>query len=462
MRAPNASFHIPDGLRRPRALALLLVGFVAGFGATLLAEEPVPPATLAAASGPPLERPPELDPVPAEPLPLAEAAEGTEPPAGPAASEPDPPAELQVVTRGTLRRGQTLAQAMRDSGVPRPVIHEVVQAMRPHFDFRRAQPGNRFRLAQDADGRVAEFRFRVSEELSYRVVAGEDGWEGGPQYAELRPRVDAVSGVIRSSLYAALRSRGADPRLANDFAHIFAWDLDFTRNVQAGDDFRILYEALYRVDDDGNEVYVRPGRILAASYSGVAGDHTAIYFEGDGGPGSYFRPDGSSVEREFLVAPLQYSRITSNYTNARRHPILKVTRPHRGIDYAAPEGTPLWAVADGTVIYRGWGGDFGNLVKIRHRNGFISYYSHLQRFAKGLAVGQQVRQKEIIGYVGHTGLATGPHTCFRVARNGRFVDPRSLASPAASPVPDEQWLSFRESRDARLADLLSGGVEEAL
>ena len=140
---------------------------------------------------------------------------------------------------------------------------------------------------------------------------------------------------------------------------------------------------------------MRPGRILAARYRGAAGDHAAVFFE-DAGHGGYFRPDGSSVEREFLASPVRYGRISSRYTKARRHPILKITRPHFGIDYAAPHGTPVWAVADGTVIYRGWGGSFGNLVKIRHANGYVSYYSHLSGFADDIAVGATVAQKGVI------------------------------------------------------------------
>ena len=203
-------------------------------------------------------------------------------------------------------------------------------------------------------------------------------------------------------------------------------------------------------------MYVRPGRILAAHYEGRAGKHTAIYFESEEGRGGYYRPDGSSVRRSFLVAPLRYDRISSSFTSARRHPILKVLRPHHGIDYAAPSGTPLWSVADGKVIYRGWAGGFGNLVKVRHDGGYISYYAHLSRFAKGLKVGQRVSQKQVVGYVGKTGLATGPHVCFRIAKDGRYVDPARLRTPSVAPVAAELRPLFHASRDILLAELAAG------
>jgi murein DD-endopeptidase MepM/ murein hydrolase activator NlpD len=226
--------------------------------------------------------------------------------------------------------------------------------------------------------------------------------------------------------------------------------------VRPGDEFQVLYERLYRQGDDGLEEYVRPGRILAARYEGAAGSYTAVYFEPREGRGGYYRPDGTSVERQFLMAPLRHARISSSYSSARRHPILKVTRPHHGIDYAAPSGTPVWAVADGEVIYRARAGGFGNLVKIRHSNGYVSYYAHLSRFAKGLKLGQKVAQKQIIGYVGQTGLATGPHVCFRIAKNGQYVNPARLRTPAGEPVPQELFSTFRTASAILLAELDAG------
>jgi len=197
------------------------------------------------------------------------------------------------------------------------------------------------------------------------------------------------------------------------------------------------------------------------------GDYTAIYFEeSEDGYGGYYRPDGTSVEGKFLKAPLRYARISSSYTSARHHPILKITRPHYGIDYAAPTGTPIWAVADGEVIYKAPAGGFGNLVKIRHARGYVSYYAHMSRYISSLEVGQRVNQKQLIGYVGETGLATGPHVCFRVSHDGRYVNPAELRTPGGAPVHPAFRHAFNSARDSMLALMSSGtllaATEEAL
>jgi murein DD-endopeptidase MepM/ murein hydrolase activator NlpD len=366
---------------------------------------------------------------------------------------PGPDRGELVVTKGSLVAGQTLSTALRRQGVSAAAVHVIARELRPIFDFRRSRPGHGYRLAVDSADQIVDFRYSTSPEESIYLY-----WDGG-SYAVRRERavlesfVVALAGLVETSLYDAIRGLGEDPQLADDFSEIFAWDIDFTRNVKAGDSFRILYERLYLTDDDGEQIYVRPGRILAARYGGSVGEYAAIYFETDETRGSYYRPNGTSVQRAFLVAPLRYSRISSTYADARTHPILNVTRRHPGVDYAAAEGTQLWAVADGTVIYRGWAGASGNLVKVRHANGYVSHYAHLSRFKPGLEVGARVHQKEVIGYVGHTGLATGSHVCFRVTRNGRYVNPLEIRSPVSSPIEPVASHIFAGTRDRLLADL---------
>jgi murein DD-endopeptidase MepM/ murein hydrolase activator NlpD len=417
---------------------LALAAFEAAKGASAAgALEPLPEELEIAARGVPLEldsaRPPEL-----------------------AAAEPETAAATTVITAGELGRGDTLAAALRRSNVPQDVIHLVATETSRAFDFRRAQPGHAFLLTQDLEGRVLDFRYRTTPIESVHLALEDGEYVVRREQAELVPRVSRIAGVVTSSLYGAMRELGEGPQLANDFTDVFAWDVDFSRTVKSGDEFRVLYERLYYVDDDGNETYAGPGRILAAHYGGAVGDHTAVYFEFDEGRGGYFRPDGSSVERQFLMAPLRYSRISSRFSSARRHPILKITRPHHGIDYVAKAGSPVWAVADGEVIYRGWAGGFGNLLKVRHVKGYVSYYAHLSRFAAGLRVGDRIQQKQVIGYVGQTGLATGPHVCFRIAQNGRYVNPARLRSPAAKPVPDAARDAFVATRDMLLSELDAG------
>jgi len=201
------------------------------------------------------------------------------------------------------------------------------------------------------------------------------------------------------------------------------------------------------------EGFVRYGTILASRYKSAAEEMTAIYFKDDEGYADYFTPEGNSVRRTFLRAPLQYSRISSRYSHSRLHPILKVRRPHHGLDYAAPIGTPVWAVAAGRVIHVGWNGGFGRLVKIRHDNGMVSFYGHLARFADGLRKGDRVQQKQVIGYVGSSGLSTGPHLDYRLQVGGRFVDPLKINFPKGEPIPVKSRERFLALRNIRLAEL---------
>jgi murein DD-endopeptidase MepM/ murein hydrolase activator NlpD len=358
-----------------------------------------------------------------------------------------------VVTKGVLAKGQSLAGELRGHGISSEIIEKIEQHARPVFSFRNSNPGDAYRLALDSSGRLVDFRYSLTAEESIYLFWDGESYVARREKAELDARIAILAGMVEVSLYESIHGLGEFSELADDFAEIFAWDIDFTLSERAGDEFRMLYERLYMTDDDGHEIYVRPGRILAAQYRGAESHYEAVYFETEKGEGSYFRPDGTSVERPFLAAPLRYSRISSTFTNARLHPILNVTRRHPGVDYAAAEGTPLWSVASGTVIFRGHAGHSGNLVKIRHENGYVSHYAHLSRFAEGLRVGSEVRQKQVIGYVGKTGLATGSHVCFRVTSNGRYMNPLEIERPAPSPVDPLLTGDFARTRDRLMAYL---------
>jgi murein DD-endopeptidase MepM/ murein hydrolase activator NlpD len=363
-----------------------------------------------------------------------------------------PTSPRRHVTEGVIHRGKTLSAALRSQGVSPQVVSEIAKGLKGHFNFRHAQPGHSYRLVQSGAGEIIEFRYRTSISDGYTLAKIGDRYDVSREEAELEARSTRIAGVITSTLYQSITNLGEDGQLARDFSDIFAWDIDFQRVVQPGDSYQILYERLYR-NVAGREIYVRPGRILAARFDGRAGEHLAVYFQPGEDRGGYYRADGSSVEGTFLMAPMRHGRITSNYNPARRHPILKVTRPHHGIDYAAATGTPVWSVAKGVVVHRGWQGANGNLIKVKHENGYVSSYAHLSRYAKGLAVGSRVEQKQVIGYVGQTGLATGPHVCFRVQQNGNYVDPARLRAPSGAPIPGSLVPTFRARRDQLLAEL---------
>jgi murein DD-endopeptidase MepM/ murein hydrolase activator NlpD len=332
-------------------------------------------------------------------------------------------------------------------------VNEIASSLRPVFDFRYARAGDRYRLAQDEQGAITDFDYRRSEWESYTLR--RDGEKLVPARLEPAVRIEQarVAGVITSNLYDAVEALGESGELAHDFAEIFAWDVDFSRTVRPGDEFLVLYERRYLEGELGKQRYVGAGRILAARYSSVMGEEfSAVYYEHEAGRGGYYRADGSAVERQFLQAPLTYRRISSSYSTSRVHPITGRRRPHLGIDYAASSGTPVWAVANGRVMFRGWLGGLGKTVKIRHENGFESWYGHLSRYPN-LALGQRVRQKQVIGYVGSTGLSTGPHLHFTLTKNGRLVNPSTMHAAAAPPIPRTRMAAFATARDGLLQAL---------
>jgi murein DD-endopeptidase MepM/ murein hydrolase activator NlpD len=240
---------------------------------------------------------------------------------------------------------------------------------------------------------------------------------------------------------------GERPQIVMDFAEIFAWDFDFAADSQPGDRFRMLVEKVFTGDQ-----FVKYGRILAAEYESQAQVHAGVYFKDKDGSG-YYTPKGESLRRAFLKSPLEFTRISSTFSRGRRHPILGGIRPHLAVDYAAPLGTPIFAVADGTIESAGWSGGGGNTIVLRHRANFKTMYNHLSNFAKGIRVGTTVRQRQVIGYVGSTGLSTGPHLDYRVMKDGRFVNPLKQTFLPGQPISPSNHAAFAQASGALFAQL---------
>jgi murein DD-endopeptidase MepM/ murein hydrolase activator NlpD len=228
---------------------------------------------------------------------------------------------------------------------------------------------------------------------------------------------------------------GLRPSLVATFCDVFSCDVDFTTETKDGDAYEIL------VEDRRKHGQTIGSRILSGRYTGGGKSHEAFYYEGRG-RGGYYRAGGESLRRAFLKSPLNYSRISSHFTHARRHPIFKTVRPHLGVDYAAPAGTPVVSVGDGVVQSAGWANGYGNLVRIRHKNGVVTYYAHLSRYGAGMRPGATVSQNQVLGYVGQTGHATGPHLDFRIQQNGRFVNPLTYKSAGGDPLPAAEKAAF--------------------
>ena len=235
--------------------------------------------------------------------------------------------------------------------------------------------------------------------------------------------------------------------LIDHLDRVFQWSIDFSRQLRVGDTYRFAFEREVRPDGS-----MRAGRLLAAEFQNAGTPYHAVYFDPNGdGEGSYFDLEGESVRRAFLLKPLSYRRISGRFSNSRRHPVLNTIRAHRGIDYAADAGTEIMATSDGVVIHRAPKGSFGNTVEIRHPNGWVTRYAHLRAFKNGVYVGTRVRQSDIIGYVGMTGLASGPHLHYEMLQNGRQFDPLSVDLPAGDPVPSDDMVRWRSAMTGRVA-----------
>jgi murein DD-endopeptidase MepM/ murein hydrolase activator NlpD len=389
---------------------------------------------------------------------------GTQAPAAPeappaqvrvAAAAPPPPAAppaiAYTVLEGRLGRRETLGHALRGRDLSGQQVEAIVSGMSPVFNFRYAKVGDRYRATLDPAGELVRFDYERSPIERYSLRKGASGWVAEKHEPDVRVERAVIAGVVTTSLYESVVSLGESGELAHDYADIFAWDVDFSKS-QSGDEFRALYERRF-FQTSGGPTYLGPGRVLAARFDGAEGEYTAIYFETEPGRGGYYRPDGSAAQRQFLQAPLNYRRVSSQYAASRLHPILGVRRPHLGVDYAAPAGTPVWAVADGTVAFVGRNGGLGNCVRVRHAAGYDSLYGHLSGFARGMRVGQRVRQKQVVGFVGSTGLSTGPHLHFTLERNGKPINPSAVRMPQGDPIPASRRAEFELAKTRALQEL---------
>jgi murein DD-endopeptidase MepM/ murein hydrolase activator NlpD len=357
-------------------------------------------------------------------------------PAGSAAA----PNDVRTV-RGVIRAGVGFAENLALAGLDPEIIPHVVTRLAPALDFRRLRTGDRFTVVLAPDGDLVSLTYEKSplEALVLRSTPG--GWETELAALPAENRVVEVRGNIRSSLFEAMDRAGENDTLTLAFAELFAWDIDFAHELQPGDSFRVVVEKIYR-----DRRFVQYGRILAAEYRQDDGVHQAYFFPWPDARGEYYTAEGKSVRASFLRSPISYTRISSGFSGARLHPILNTVRAHLGVDFAAPEGTPVWAPADGIVIARSRDAAGGNQIALRHGGSYETHYLHLSRFAAGLKVGDRVRQKEVIGYVGTTGLSTGPHLDYRVRRAGTWVNPVKEAFPRAEQLPAQFAAKFAEYR----------------
>ena len=353
------------------------------------------------------------------------------------------PIEYFNVLHDTVAPRQTLAELLMDYGLSASEVYALTSHCPDSvFDVRKVRVGSPCALLTDMDSmatpRYFVYEVNVKEYVVFDLTT--DKVTRGAHPSEWRERT--CGGIVESSLWNAMVASNASPQLAVLLSHIFGWTIDFF-GIQKGDEFRLIYEQEYVEGRPINSFH-----ISAASFRASDSLYYAIPFVQEGEE-LFYNEKGNSLEGAFLKAPLDYYRISSRFTNSRYHPVLKRYRAHHGVDYAAPTGTPVYAIGSGKVIDKGYqanGG--GNYVKIRHNNTYTTTYMHLSRFAKGLKIGDMVAQKEIIGYVGSTGLSTGPHLDFRVYENGKPINPLTIKSQPKKPISEDNKSEFQTVRDS--------------
>ena len=361
----------------------------------------------------------------------------------------------EIVHADTLRRGETLSELLvrtrLDLDASRALLAELARVQDP----RRVRPGLVVEYATSTrNGAVRKMSTRLDADRNLAFERAGAQWHAEVREVPVHADTAVLSGTVRLSLYQAMLDAEGDvpaderQRIVDVLAdRVFAWKIDFSRDLRRGDSFRVLYERMVRPDGTA-----RSGRVLAVQFGMSGTEHDAYLFTVDG-TDDYFDGDGESLRRAFLRAPLEFRRISSAYSTGRFHPILRRVRAHHGIDYAAAPGTPIRAVGDGIVRRAGWGGGYGNVVELRHSRGYSSRYAHMRGFATGIRPGVRVKQGDIIGYVGTTGLSTGPHLHYEFHADGRPVDPNTIRHLTGDPVPGGARARFRAVRDARVAQM---------
>ena len=354
---------------------------------------------------------------------------------------------LEVV-EATIQPNEYLSQILRKYNISLGLIDRLAKKSRDVFDVRKIRTSKNYTiLCRPDSAHTAQYFIYEPNRLDYVVFDLTDTVSIYQEQHEIDTLVQEFSGIIDYSIYQTLADGNAPPDLAYQLSDIYAWQLDLFK-VQKGDRFKMIYEEI-RIKNEP----VGVGRVLAAHFERDKESYYAFYYNQQGRT-DYFDEVGNSLRKAFLKAPLKYTRISSRFSNSRLHPVLHIRRPHHGIDYAAPKGTPVRAVGDGKVIKANYSGGAGNFVKIRHNNTYTTGYMHLSKYGEDIKVGQRVKQGDIIGYVGSTGISTGPHLDYRVWKNGKAVDALSIEMPPSEPIKRAHRTSYEAAMQA-LTDRLS-------
>ena len=351
------------------------------------------------------------------------------------------------ITQKRIKRNYNLARLLADAGVDYSKIEKATRSSAEVFNIRKIKAGNHCRLyyTKDSSNTLTYFVYKHSATEYLKIHLGENPTSVKGEKKIVNVKKECF-GTISSSLWGTMIENNIDPMMSIRLSEIYAWTVDFF-GLEAGDQFKVIYDEQF-VDS----ISIGIGEIYAAIFTHRGEELVAFEFE-QNGVKSFYDEKGKSLRRQFLKAPLRFSRISSGFSKSRMHPILKIRRPHSGIDYAAPKGTPINTIGDGTIIKKGYTKSAGYYIKVRHNSVYTSGYNHLSRYPKGIKVGQRVSQGDVIGYVGSTGYATGPHLDFRVWKNGRAVNPLKIKAPPVEPIHSENISAFKNTKKQYLQEL---------
>ncbi|MDD2894010.1 MAG: peptidoglycan DD-metalloendopeptidase family protein [Halothiobacillaceae bacterium] len=370
---------------------------------------------------------------------LAQPGEPNTPEAVPSTSAENPALKTVDVT---IEKGSNLSKIFAKLSLPSSELDQIIKLGSDAKSLTRLRAGDSINLElsdeQDGNPQLQRLSYNLGMERTLHIVRTEEGdFKAEVEQHPLEYRQALGHGTIHDSFYNAATEAGIAPDIVMQLADIFGWKINFLTDIQDGDSFSILYESVYK---DGEQVTT--GDILAASFTNSGKLYQAVRYSDGSGNTAYYTPDGKSLERGFLRYPVEFSRISSGFSHARLHPILNVVREHKGVDFAAPAGTPIRASADGKITFQGWKGGYGKVVMLQHDGVYSTVYGHMSRFEPSLSQGKSVKQGQVIGYVGATGYATGPHLHYEFRVNGVHQDPLSAKLPEATPIAANQRARF--------------------
>jgi murein DD-endopeptidase MepM/ murein hydrolase activator NlpD len=356
--------------------------------------------------------------------------------------------QVRVPVEQTIRRGETVADVFAKLGLPRAEALAATNALAEHVDMRAIRAGNPYSAFFNPDSSLASFELVLAGSGRVEMTRRDDRWAATWQPFRRTAELRVLRGRLDGSLEGSIRQAGGPAELAYKMADVLQWDLDFARDLRRGDRFDVLYEDIL-LDGAHHDI----GQVIGLVYDNQGRRHEAYRWDDSG---TYYDGEGRPLRKMFLRSPLRYSRVTSLFSHSRFHPVLHTFRPHYGVDYGAPVGTPVEVTANGEVLFAGWDRGGGNVVKVRHAGGYTTAYLHLSRFAAGIRPGARVRQGDVIAFTGATGLASGPHLDYRVKLNDEWIDPLTLKGVRAEPIPATKLASFRSWRNGLLASFQTG------